>query len=100
MLKELLEAALPGRWTVIKRRVRTNVYPPHKPGYELHPPQGYRFREGAEEPGRYWGPHSLHLPDIETVKQLAANIGLAVERCPLDCECRKPIASIDGPCCL
>lgn len=101
MLTEMLEAVLPGKWTVIKRRAtRENVFPLHRDGYEVHPPEFHRFRAGAGEPARH-GAHSLYCRDAETVMLLADNIGQAVEQCPPDCDCRirKRIAEIDGPCC-
>ncbi len=89
MLTEMLEAAWPGKWTVIKRRERTNVYPSPQPGYEIQCPPGIRFCEGYGEGFGYrHGLHSRHFDDAEAVKRLAANIDLAVELCPPDCECR------------
>ncbi len=100
MLTEMLEAALPGKWIVIKRRVRTNVYPPHRPGYEIICPEHFRIRKKYSEGYEYrHGAHSRHFDEAEAVKRLADNIGLAVEQCPPDCDCRKRIAAIDGPCC-
>ena len=48
MLTEMLEAAWPGKWTVIKRRERTNVYPSPQPGYEIQcPPGQVNFAKGT-----------------------------------------------------
>jgi len=89
MLTEMLESALPGRWAVVKRRERTNVYPSPKPGYEVQCPPGYRFREEYCDGYQYrHGAHSRHFEDAEAVKRLAGNIHAAVEPCPEDCECR------------
>jgi len=101
MLTELLEAALPGKWTVIKRRVRTNVYPPPKPGYEVQCPKHSRFRKDYCEGFEYrHGAHSRHFEDADSVKRLADDINSAVESCPPDCECRiRKYRESDGPCC-
>lgn len=100
MLTEMLEAVLPGKWTVIRRRERTNVYPMPKPEYEVQCPAGFRFREGYSEGYEYrHGAHSRHFEDAETVKLLADHINLAVESCPPDCDCQRRNAEIDGPCC-
>ena len=89
MLTEMLASALPGKWTVIKRRVRTNVYPSPKPGYEVQCPVEFRFRQNYGEGHEYrHGAHSRHFEDAEAVRRLAGNINLAVEPCPPDCECR------------
>ena len=101
MLTELLEAALPGRWAVVKRRERTNVYPSPKPGYEVQCPEGFRFRKEYSEGYEYrHGAHSRNFEDAETVKLLADHISLAVEPCPDDCDCRRHRAVTQGPCCV
>jgi hypothetical protein len=98
MLTGMLEAALPGRWTVIKRRVRTNVYPSPKAGYEVQCPEGFIFRKEYSEGFEHrHGAHSRNFDDAETVKLLAGHINLAVEPCPPDCECRIWKYRIDKP---
>jgi hypothetical protein len=93
MLTEMLEVAMPGQWAVVKRRVRTNVYPTPKPGYEVRCPEGFRFRKEYGKGYEYRdGAHSRHFDDAEAVKRLAGNINFAVEPCSPDCECRKDMA--------
>lgn len=88
-LTEMLESAMPGRWVVVKRRERTNVFPSPRPGYEVQCPEGFRFRKEYSEGYEHrHGAHSRHFEDAETVKRLAGTIGKAVEQCPPECECR------------
>lgn len=101
-LTELLDDALPGRWVVVKRRERTNVYPSPQPGFEVQTPLGYRFRqEYGEGYERRHGAHSRQFDNAEAVQRLSENIKSAVEECPEDCACRRErIAGTEGPCCI